>query len=119
MIQANELRLNNCYSINGKIYTLGTSDFMDFLNEAQVNNGSINNIDPIPLTPEILEKFGFEKHTDSQGDAFWYVYTYEDFEFTENGAFTFNGSVMPHIQYLHELQNLYFALTGTELEIKL
>jgi len=32
-------------------------------------------------------------------------------------AFYINEQFIANIQYLHELQNLYFALTGTELEI--
>ena len=78
---------------------------------------------PIPLTPEILEKAGFEKKYD--GDYFtlpdelckggWdkrFIYYLPYFNLS-----TYTGNIQ--IAHLHQLQNLYFALTGQELAINL
>ena len=86
-------------------------------------------IEPIPLTPEILEKLGFE-HTRS--DWFDKKYFTDCIEAAEVMKITINAitgrcAIMDtdldgtpamtgiEIKYLHQLQNLYFSLTGTEL----
>jgi hypothetical protein len=87
-------------------------------------------IEPIPLTEEWLLKFGFKfRNTNKQYG--WYLevsknrvltwchskeisldFDLEDYDYN-NTLFDFN------CEYIHRLQNLYFALTGTELTIKL
>lgn len=136
MIKANELRLDNWYSNGEKHYTLETSSFMDFLNEAQVNNGDVINIFPIPLTPEILEKCGFEKEITNEPyvEYWWLRLGYNDWEqdfflqltdpdaemdmcniFSRDNPES-NCQILNMPRYLHQLQNLYFALTGKELQ---
>ena len=71
-----------------------------------------NNSDykPIPLTEEWLLKFGFDKAV----NGWWSsdeIFSYRD------GYFGFGVDRHTKIQYVHELQNLYFALTGEELTI--
>jgi hypothetical protein len=66
----------------------------------------------IPLTPEILVKAGFENFEDG-----WYSL----FDFTWNiydKVLRWMG-VQIKCHDLHQLQNLYFALTGEELNIQL
>jgi hypothetical protein len=41
------------------------------------------------------------------------------FEETLSATIQFQNKVEVEIKYLHQLQNLYFSLTGKELEIKL
>ena len=80
-----------------------------------------DSIQPIALTPEILEKCGFEKHhADFFIDALmlkqkgnlWEVWLYP----TPPPQSAYNAT---NIIYLHQLQNLYFCLCGEELEVKL
>ena len=88
---------------------------------------------PIPLTPEILEKAGFSDGGFSV-DANWYYklinlpsnwmsVTYELNLFTteEENKYGVNleTQYFGYFKYLHQLQNLYFALTGEELPIEL
>ena len=72
---------------------------------------------PIPLTEEWLLKFGFEK----EGGYLWNCKLLGKQRFIENhltkGYFETHYE-SKHIQYVHQLQNLYFALTGEELTIK-
>lgn len=82
---------------------------------------------PIPLTEEILLKAGFEKHYNEyhRTDQF----TRKDFKlilrsekyegYTPCSHLEYLYSKGERLKYLHQLQNLYFALTGKELEIKL
>ena len=69
-------------------------------------------IKPIPLTEEWLVKFGFEKN-----ESRW---IFKEIEITS--WFTFRFSKEPlkvqEIDYVHQLQNLYFALTNEELTIE-
>lgn len=74
-------------------------------------------LNPIPLTEEWLIKFGFECFQEG-----WYgINPYAlQFEFTWNiydGIIRWKGSAVK-CNYVHQLQNLYFALTGTELTIQ-
>lgn len=64
---------------------------------------------PIPLTPEILEKCGFEKCSCGGWKHGIHISKYD------NGKLYYKTVI---IKYLHQLQNLYFALTGEELTFK-
>ena len=79
-------------------------------------------IHQIPLTEEILLKCGFvEKHKWFYKENFILGYTTTDDNL--QAEYKFAGVEgdwkMIDIKYLHQLQNLYFALTGQELEINL
>ena len=117
-MKANELRIGN---------------WVHFENESSAGNfqadvDTIYDVDrklallsPIPLTEEWLVKFGFVK--DGKYD---YLLKRDGFEIwnscdfhTDNGdKFLFIGN-MPDLEmrfiHVHQLQNLYFALTGEEL----
>lgn len=68
--------------------------------------------EPIPLTEEWLLKFGFEPLGSSRFD--FKIFTY----YLYDGSFYNQSSRLSTIKYVHQLQNLYFALTGEELKIK-
>lgn len=73
---------------------------------------------PILLTENWLIKVGFEKHkNDRLRLRICNDWTYLAWEKSLGIELSVsNHSVMlPHIKYIHELQNLYYALTGTEL----
>jgi hypothetical protein len=75
---------------------------------------------PIPLTKEWLLKFGFEKQID---DYYYFYGYYASFDadlpmwFGQEGCCQ-KETIKENIKYVHQLQNLYFALTGDELIIK-
>ena len=63
---------------------------------------------PIPLTEEWLVKFGFE-FKNGYGYKFKFGYiSKSDFYWMYHG-------ICIKLQYVHQLQNLYFSLTGKEL----
>jgi hypothetical protein len=77
---------------------------------------------PIPLTEEWFLKFGFDMHKFKSLDIIYgTMYASNN---TENGGLEISLAIgrhveesdtLPHIKYVHQLQNLYFALTGEEL----
>lgn len=81
-------------------------------------------LSPIPLTEEWLLKFGFVFLTDigvyklkfkidTQAGEYEFAGVPKAIGFVSNRLFA-SGT----IKYVHQLQNLYFALTGNELTIK-
>lgn len=116
MIPINELRIGNAIcDMNGHI-------FLKII-DADVLKYASDNCEPIPLTPEILEKCGFKNGRENE---MWIglpnhqhlVYDLEQMiVIIEGVSLTF----VPYIQplQLHQLQNLYFALTGEELQVNL
>lgn len=76
---------------------------------------------PIPLTEEWLLKFGFEKQENNwKRLCICNDWTYIYWERLVGIELSVNKhSVMqPHIKSVHQLQNLYFALTQEELTLK-
>jgi len=83
-----------------------------------LDNG-FESIEPIPLTEEWLLKFGFK--TDNKC---WrkdiHIFEYElikDDEFTFDVINVECNNWTVSVKYVHELQNLYFVLTGKELTL--
>ncbi len=122
MIKPEELRLFNWveYKIHGKDEWIAAP-------VVSLNLDSGKHFRPIPLTPEILEKCGFEKRSSIDlPELFEYVLDEETLNLIlthEGGSFFYwNHSCLmvdPSFNYVHELQNFIFALTGEELEINL
>jgi hypothetical protein len=114
MIKANELRIGNWVKSN--IEQQVTIETIEYLLNDKISDKSI--IQPIPLTPEILEKCGFiYKETGSE------VYEQERKIYghlfiwgaTSNDTYCHDFHCGGEIKYLHQLQNLYYAITGEEL----
>jgi hypothetical protein len=77
---------------------------------------SIEEFKPIPLTEEWLVRFGLHKIGD-----IWEFWKNSEWHLYEDGGwYLWNGNVRVdcvEIKNVHQLQNLYFALTGEELKI--
>lgn len=73
----------------------------------------------VPITPELLDCIGFKKckfHIKGEDDL---ILRYGHFEFNlDYNELRFDASAV-RVDYLHELQNLYFALTKKELPINI
>lgn len=122
MIDIHELRIGNLvYAYPFRIIKVSEiTNLKSVLNEGDESEEPFadEELDGIPLTPEILEKCGFRKVVG------WYenIEMYGAFEFTNDGCFELSdGEDRPicKIRFVHQLQNLYFTLTGIELEINL
>lgn len=123
-MKANELRIGNLihYIVDDDI-CVNKVDCQD-IKYAYENNVVFNiNHKPIELTEEWLVKLGFEIYGST---AYKTVKDY-DFEFLKISniltimppdGFSRGHEIDFPCAYLHQLQNLYFALTGEEIEIK-
>ena len=102
-MKASELRIGNWVMYSSKI---------------QVNENKIiecvdhpDRFAPIPLTEEWLECFGF-KYSDLNGDSgLWKIPPFQIYGKYNQFIYDYRLDV----NYVHQLQNLYFALTGQEL----
>lgn len=126
-MKANELRIGNYYL-----------DFDDEIQQIEMIQPFMfgfkyrweweKYIKPIPLTEEILLKCGFEwsiQHQAHKHKKFKYVIDFYNSHPQFNSSVCFlnkehrSGENLICIQYLHQLQNLYFALTNEELTVNL
>ena len=116
-MKANELRIGN--------WVMGNKPFrVDGVNIALYEQ-TIKALDserwlPIPLTEEWLIKFGFEKIKNNGIDYELHdcVISFEaKWMFTSESYQNEVRTLIP--KHVHQLQNLYFALTNEELTIKL
>jgi hypothetical protein len=119
-MKANELRIGNWVDVNGKPCKVESisDDGINYTDETDhYEDESYNYIlwcsifDPIPLTLEILKKSGVS-------------WTANEVEMQDNQIAVslhlyFEGWNSPALHYVHQLQNLYFCLTGEELNIEL
>ena len=92
------------------------------INSLKEIESGIHPYQKISLTEEWLLKFGFEhmQYSDMLGKSH-NGYRFGDFRIIKGGSWTYNNvllGLIPDLKYVHQLQNLYFALTNTELEIK-
>jgi hypothetical protein len=110
-MKASELRIGN--------YVEFCSVGIPTGNTGQVEGGTIASFEecyirllPVPLTEEWLLKFGFERRNNwfRKGD-----FSYEDNKIYLSFGCHCEGPEETDIKYVHQLQNLYFALTGEEL----
>jgi len=74
---------------------------------------------PIELTKELLLYFGFTSN--DYEDEFTLNQIMLDCEYTDTNTYNLsidNAKMRIDIKYVHQLQNLFFALYGEELEMK-
>ncbi len=117
-----DFRIGNLlYDRNGKlcrVEQLGRESV-----EAPVTRGAITGLPNslIPITEEWLLRFGFENR---KGDGFKAPTNTEHWYFSTRSGFipnAFKNSIESDgykgVYYIHQLQNLYFTLTGEELKL--
>jgi hypothetical protein len=118
-MKANELRIGNWVNVTDKDYQVTQ------ILERGVNCGHIGAmydlVKPIPLTEEWLVNHG--EGIDFEGDYMFVwrgiVWYYRMSDFSVRRDYKQKNKInWVEIKYVHQLQNLYFALTGEELTIK-
>ena len=110
-MKVQELRIGNLVSFDGFTYKAKSIHLEGYvvLNDLMYSEVYINEIQTIKLTEEWLIHFGFFKSGSNfiiQGLKIWNLG--QGFVCDKNGII---------IEHVHQLQNLYFALTGKELKI--
>lgn len=73
----------------------------------------------VPLTEEWLERFGFEWSIQHQGFNKEGFATAREHYINDSGKIKLDGYSLKGVivKHIHQLQNLYFALTGEELTL--
>jgi hypothetical protein len=129
MVSPGELRKGNYFSGNFRdqwsVIKIRAMPLYSY--DVEAENGkeySLANLEAIPLSPEILLKCGFKFDSDELSDGENKVivekYILEYFEWYQKSKELFYREVnLPHIKYLHKLQNIYFDLIGEELNVQL
>lgn len=124
-MKATELRIGNLVKLptsdNSEYpYIIVASDYCECCNTGI----EITSMRPLPLTEEWLVRLGFVgEQTDPEYNRYYNKGDYIVEIPFDNSAMTLSNVsedlwIPTNIQYVHQLQNLYFALTGEELTIK-
>lgn len=120
-MKANELRIGNWYDNNSNYCKVTTNTIESVFESERVW------CKPIPITVDIVLKCGFE-FVNKPNQYGWYktvdnrnlCWCHSDFVSLEHitGIEGFNDTLFDFdCKYLHQLQNIYFTLTNTELNI--
>jgi hypothetical protein len=119
-MKVSELRIGNKFYLpNGNIGTISYHEIRLLVVALEKPN-----YQPIPLTEEWLLNFGFNRHHADYGNGIIYIKNVIDNTEFEWGVYPNELGSGIQIQnrkllkYVHQLQNLYFALTGEELVVK-
>lgn len=132
-MKASDLRVGNWVSKFEEYYQITSATIVSLERED-------SSAKPIQLTEEWLVRFGFNKEEIqiSKGHGFFYSMNYMDYKYSfsfaefrgdwgfyhsytdatddkDNNRFDF---ISCGIKYVHQLQNLIYALTNTELQLK-
>jgi hypothetical protein len=120
-MKANELRIGSL------VYITDTSTQLFYKQETQINIHNLMylcgetkepfefEIEPIPLTEDWLLKLGFKQVPKIKSEYYKHGIS---FDVKDNTCFIETDSTpeyFNHIKHVHQLQNLYFALTNEEL----
>ena len=113
-IQANEIRIGN-YVNDVCFGSISKFDSFKDLCDVELNP---EEFEPIPLTEEWLLKFGFAFQDDSFSIRNLFIVFFEGkIECYFKDWAVGHLVKLRNLQYVHQLQNLNFALTGYELTI--
>lgn len=137
-MEINELRIGNWVKVNDPIFGVNTYKVATIRDNGIITLSDnisclVDNIEPIELTGDILIDIGFKKGYNEiysktiKVDFYEYNISYQNVKDNKYSFVAYgykNGELkrqirLDNIQYLHELQNVFFSFTNQELEIKL
>lgn len=123
-MKAHELRIGNFVNLfkgisddgaEYEVYELVSFDIY------KLDESNCEDVEPIPLTEEWLLKFGFKRDGAEYKNGLWKIAVdYPKKEIIRFGLFSkkldWTRLNETSFSYVHQLQNLYFALCGEELK---
>lgn len=132
MIKANELRIGNIIGlpIPSNIFNIRILSIAQYGCDCMCDTAAVKNtftfiryeeVCGIELTPEILEKCEFEKKENGcyLNNHIWIVPDGSDSgNISIDWRLEFNNTLIK-IDFVHQLQNIYFTLTSEELKVNL
>jgi len=125
-MKANELRIGNLVYSELDYCDIAITGILQTDVYSKSGFAPVEYYKPIPLDEEWILKFGFIKVSDNyiiiesyhyQNNECWIYLLPDSFEFELN-TMDERHNLGKQFKYVHQLQNLYFALTGEELTIK-
>lgn len=132
MIQVNDLRIGNWLtfiSVPVKMSAINWEEWGELRPYFEYNNNkyytaTFDSLHPIPLDAELLEKCGFEMPAKiCYLNKDWFLHQNVDGFFLQVERQGESEYILERLkldcQYLHQLQNLIYFISGKELEIKL
>lgn len=121
MIKANEIRIGNIY--NRKVGKGITPIIIDEMIMAEIFGQSLeyslNDLEPIKLTKEELKAMGFEEYPhnhDFAKDGIYISHITSDESYQLEFTSPLIEWMVIDLKFVHQLQNIYFTLTGKELK---
>lgn len=134
MINIKELRIGNIIRVIGSNHEISVDYIQiedDLIEKYNINDWRIENLEPIPLTEEWLFKLGFESMKLDFSVAYYIeIFKNVRFQIWLDGSCRmwynagkgwqehYDNELPIQVKSVHQLQNLYHELTGTELIIK-
>lgn len=124
-MKVNELMIGNFVNFNGThlivngFWSVESGMIAAGSKDKKIYSGVLNcnEFEPIKITEEWLLRFGFEKNIEN--NIVWWLGDVMIWKLP-NGSFKlYYGDIRwNEIKYVHQLQNLFFALKGKELTLK-
>lgn len=126
-MKAKELIIGDLVLYFGKVFSILKVDpetELSIIEDARYfEEANINDLSPIPLTPNILEKNGWKKSKINDCAYFYYkygvflTYTSKDGKFWFDD-FDYSSGICVELPYIHSLQHLLFGLKlNSEMEV--
>lgn len=123
MIPTFDLRIGNWITVSDVIYRLtGVSEAKVTL-KGHKGGFKQEDLHPIPITPEILEKAGFKRRGQSSlydkipDEGFTYHIYWHRIIIFHGPDNTLCHWLNTRIVFLHQIQNIYYCLTGREIQV--
>ena len=128
VILPNELRMGNLVGYKfgeDEIYAIRSFDeeHVSLKDNISFDYIGYDEIEPLEITPFILKKLGFYIVSDNEYKTRFDILEDGRFDYIlvkhnlSTSAIRFEGSSLFNIKHVHQLQNLYFSLTGRELTV--
>jgi hypothetical protein len=123
-----ELRIGNFLTVSNNVLAISEIKKDCFRCQQYINEWEFllndDDIHPIPITEEWLKRFGLKIDTAmDRGSIFGFAVVFTCHYFKDSKSpiwieqYSEGEFSLPHIKYVHQLQNLYFSLTNEELEL--
>lgn len=124
-MKTSELKIGNLvYDLSDRIGVVKSLAFNKVAIKLEFSTINTNNggIKPIPLTADWIKKFGFWEEYSSGHETGCFSKKFVNITIAESGFYCYCGDCRRHISltlyHVHQLQNLFFSLTGEELTLK-
>jgi len=122
-MKANELRIGNLVKLTDTYDEIEVFHLDTDSDRSRINYMGSDNFEPLPLTEEWLIKFGFTQH---HGNYYNTIMMFKSTKASRNEWLlklypkelgSASEPIAQRFYFVHQLQNIYFALTGEELTI--